>query len=104
MKLSCKTMVLFCSLVKKYKINHAVFLRQKYCNLLLLQYLREMSQEDTLNKLLDYTSIKLAFQKLFYRHWGSSGMGLWGHEIDNPGLKFRLGLVNDLAGEMPNLT
>lgn len=79
---------------------------KKYCNLLLLQYPGKMSQEDTLTKFLYYTSIMpfLAFQKLFYRHGGLQVWGCGDMELDNPGLKFRLGLVNDLAGEMQNLT
>lgn len=63
-----------------------------------------MSQEDTLYNLLDYTPIELAFQKLFYRHGGIQVWGCGDMELCNPGLKFRLGLVNDLAGEMQNLT
>lgn len=60
-----------------------------------------MSPEDTLNKLLDYTSIELALQKLFCRHGAPQ---VWGYGDMKLGPKFRLGLVNRLAGEMQNLT
>lgn len=90
--------------MKKYKVNSGVFLRQQHCNLFLVQYLREISHEDTLNKLLDCISIELAFQKLVYRLgslqvWFSLVM-----ELDSSRLKFRLGFLNHLAGEMQNLT
>lgn len=104
MELSCKVRVLSCSLMKKYRVNSGVFSRQQHCNLFLVQYLREISHEDTLNKLLDCISIELAFQKLVYRLgslqvWFSLVM-----ELDSCRLKFRLGFLNHLAGEMQNLT
>lgn len=64
----------------------------------------EMLQEDIPNKLLDYTSVELAFQKVFYRHEGLQAWGDGDMELDNPGLKFLLGLVNYLASELQNLT
>lgn len=68
------------------------------------EYLREISHEDTLNKLLDCTPVELAFQKLVYM---LEGLQVWFSvvvELDSPRLKFRLGFVNHLAGEMQNLT
>lgn len=69
-------------------------MRQQYCNLFLVQYLREISHEDTLKELLDCTSIELAFQKLVCR---LRGLQVWFSvvmELDSPRLKFRLGFVN----------
>lgn len=88
--------------MQKFKVNIEVFLRQQYCSLFLVQYLREISHEDTLKKLLDGISIEVTFQRLIYK---LGGLEVWFSvvvEHDNPRLKFRSGSMNDLAGEMQN--
>lgn len=87
--------------MKKYKVNSGVSLRQQYRNLFLVQYLREISHEATLKKLLDFASVGLAFQKLV----GLGDLQMWFSvvmELDSPSLKFRLSFMNDLAGKMQN--
>lgn len=83
-----------------------MFLRQQYCNLFLMQYLREISHEDTLKKLVDCTSIEPAFQNLVYRLgglqvWFSVVMAL-DYKSGRLRLKFSLGFMNYLAGKMQN--
>lgn len=98
--LSCQARILSCSLMKIFKLNSGVFLRQQYCNLFLVQYLWEISHEDTVNKLVDCPSVELAFQKLVCR---LGGLQVWFSvvmELDSPRLKFRLLFMSDLAEEM----
>lgn len=100
-KLSCKARILSCSLMKKYKVNSGMFIRQQYCNLFLVQYLREISHENTLKKLTELHICRTCISKT----GRLGGLQVWFSvvmELDSPRLKFRLDFMNDLAGEMQN--
>lgn len=65
--------------MKKYKANHRVFFSQKYCTLLLLQYLGEMSREHT-EQAAGLHIHGAVISRTVLQAWESSNMRLWDHE------------------------